>query len=144
MENYSKPLVLMNEELAEGVYAASGSDDCFKVSSWVNQRPETGRNYYVIKVDATHNAADKHHSANQVLTLHFNQPVTYHSCYGQGAAYVSGNGTNTLKIAFTYHQNGGPEGLGLADVNVTSAGTTLEVLDSSISCDHSCAYGHSW
>lgn len=137
---YQKPIVLLNEELSEGVYASSG---CFTVDAWVQQRPAVGMDYYVIQAKATHDASDNHHSANQVLTLKFNQPVTYYSCYGPSAKCVGGDGTDTLQVAFQYHQNGGPEGIGLADINVKSA-AGLEVLDCSLSCDESCAYGHSW
>ena len=32
MKNYERPIVVINDELAEGVYAASGSSDCWEIS----------------------------------------------------------------------------------------------------------------
>lgn len=146
MKDYEKPILVHNDEAFEGVYAASGAvagADCFKVTARITQRPETGRENYCVKVDAVHNAADRHHSSEQVLTLSFNQPVTYVSCNDSNATLSGGNGTNALSITFNYHQNGGPENIGLADIYVESVGG-LEVLGAVLTCDHKCAYNHSW
>ena len=52
MKDYVKPVVLVNEELAEGVYAASGSD-CYTVTTNIHQRPETGtRPAALVEMDA--------------------------------------------------------------------------------------------
>lgn len=138
MKTYERPIVLVNEELAEGVYAASGAD-CFTVTAVITQKPETGRETYCIQVNARHNASDNHHSANQVLTLAFNQPVTYSSSNG---TLAGGDGTASLSIAYKYHQNGG-DNIGLGDVYVKSA-DGLAVTGAVLTCDHKCDYNHSW
>ena len=53
MKNYEKPIVLMNDEVSEGVYAASGAsagDDCYTAWAEILQTPETGRENYCIKL----------------------------------------------------------------------------------------------
>lgn len=77
---YERPIAIENDELAEGVYAASGSvvgNDCYTVSAYIHQTPETGRGDYRIQVNGVHAAANGHHSGEQVLTLSFNKPVVY-------------------------------------------------------------------
>ena len=52
----------------------------------------------------------------QVLTISFNQNVTYVS---GGAGLISGNGTPTLKVKLSYHQNP-TDNIGFGDLVVTS------------------------
>lgn len=137
MKFYEKPIVLLNEDLAEGVYASSGDggggDDCYTVTTNIHQRPETGRGDYRIQVNGVHAAADGHHSGEQVLTLYFNQPVTYSSSNG---TLASGDGTDSISITYNYHNNGN-DNIGLGDVVVISdAG--LAITGSVLSCNHDC------
>ena len=95
MRNYMKPVVIVNSEVSEGVYAASGSaDECYTVNAYIHQRPQLGRGDYRIQVNGRHEAADGHHSGQQVLTMNFNQPVTYVSSNGTLSA---GDGTRDRK-----------------------------------------------
>lgn len=110
---YEKPIVLVNEELAEGVYAASG---CYTVSAYITQTPETGRENYCIHMDAVHDAT--HHSTQQVVDLAFNQSVNYEWCNAANCS-CSGSGTSKLTLTFEYHANN-TENHGLGDVYVTS------------------------
>lgn len=132
MEKYVKPMVLANEELAEGVYAASG--DCYTVTANIHQRPELGRGDYRIQVDGKHEATDNHHGGKQVLALSFNLPVTYQSSQG---TLKSGDGTNKIEINYDgYHQN--PiDNIGLGDV-VVKAEQGLIVTDAVLYCNHDC------
>lgn len=133
MKNYVKPAAFANSDLAEGVFTSSGdSGDCYTVTARITQTPETGRTSYCIQVDAAHSA--DHHSSAQVLTLHFNLPVTYVSSNG---AYQSGNGTTELKIGYAYHANF-TENHGLGDVYVT-ADSGLSITGASLSCNMTCA-----
>lgn len=135
MREYIKPVVLANEELAEGVYAASG--DCYSVSTSIHQSPEVGRVKYTIQVNAVHAAADGHHGGAQVLTLSFNMPVTYQWSSG---ALQSGDGTSTLKISYAYHSNA-EETIGMGNIEVI-ADAGLAVTNAVLSCDHTCSMGH--
>lgn len=133
MNKYSKPIVLMNEELAEGVYAASGNDgaDCYSVTTNIHQKPETGRGDYRIQVTASHLTA--HHGTAQTLVLYFNQAVTYSSSNG---TLAGGDGTSTLSINYTYHNNG-VDSIGLGDVVVVSE-PGLAVTGAQVICNKTC------
>ena len=122
MREYAKPVVTVDNGLAEGVYAASG---CYTASAYIHQTPETGRGDYRIQVNGQHNA--DHTKEAQVLTISFNKNVTYVSSNG---VLSSGNGTPTLKIKFSYHQNP-TDNIGLGELVVT-ADAGLEITGVSI------------
>ena len=113
MVKYSKPMVTVDQGLAEGVYAASGTG-CYTVTAKIHQTPQTGRGDYRIQVNGHHNA--DHTKESQVLTISFNQNVTYVS---GGAGLSSGDGTPTLTIRLSYHQNP-TDNIGFGDLVVTS------------------------
>lgn len=124
MKQYVKPVVMVDNELAEGVYAASGAG-CYTASAYIHQTPQTGRGDYRIQVNGKHSA--DHTKEAQVLTISFNQSVTYVS---GGAGLFSGNGTTTLKIKLSYHQNPN-DNIGFGDLVVT-ADTGLAITGVSI------------
>ena len=113
MKQYAKPVVTVDNGLAEGVYAASGAG-CYTASAYIHQPPQTGRGDYRIQVDGKHHS--NHTKEAQVLTISFNQNVTYVS---GGAGLISGNGTPTLKVNLSYHQNPNDD-IGFGDLVVTS------------------------
>ena len=113
MREYAKPVVTVDNGLAEGVYAASGAG-CYTASANIHQTPETGRGDYRIQVDGKHSS--DHTREKQVLTISFNQNVTYVS---GGAGLISGNGTPTLMIKLSYHQNPN-DNIGFGDLIVTA------------------------
>lgn len=140
MKDYVKPMVINTEEVAESVYMASGGSDCYTVRYEIHQKPELGRGDYRIKFEGSHAASDNHHSGEQVLTINFNQPVTYKESNG---TLDGGNGTSTLNIKFKYHNNGG-DYIGMGDV-VVEADPGLAVTGASLSCNYACSdNGHSW
>ena len=111
MSNYKKPVISIDNGLAEGVYAASG---CYSTKASIYQTPQTGRGDYRIQVNGKHSS--DHTKESQILTISFNQNVTYVS---GGAGLVSGNGTTTLIINLSYHQNPN-DNIGFGDLVVTS------------------------
>lgn len=113
MKKYSKPVVSIDNGLAEGVYAASGAG-CYVANAYIHQTPETGRGDYRIQVNGKHDA--DHTRESQILTISFNQNVTYVS---GGAGLISGNGTPTLKVKLGYHQNP-TDNIGFGDLVVKS------------------------
>ena len=113
MNNYSKPVISIDNGMSEGVYAASGAG-CYSASAYIHQTPQTGRGDYRIQVNGHHNA--DHTKEAQILTISFNQNVTYVS---GGAGLISGNGTTTLTIKLSYHQNP-TDNIGFGDLVVTS------------------------
>ncbi len=134
MKNYEKPIVLVNEELAEGVYAASGYNggDCYSITAEIKQTPEEGRDSYTIQCNADHLA--EHHGTSQMMTISFNQPVTY--VWSNGSLH-SGDGTATLEIVFSYHNNGYETGIGLGELYVKSA-EGLAITGVVLSCNETC------
>lgn len=133
MKNYVKPMILANEELAEGVYAASGAD-CYTISWNIHQTPQQGRGDYRIQFNATH-AAD-HHSTGQKLVVSFNKPVEY---VGSNGKLVSGSGTSTITVSFEYHNNNGPEGIGLGDL-IVKADAGLAITSAYLVCNKTCPW----
>ena len=134
MKNYVKPIVLANEELAEGVYAASGGDfvdGCYKTSAEIKQWPETGRETYVIQFDARHET--NHDSTHQRLVITFNQAVTY---VWSSGTLTGGDGTTTLYIDYDYHNNT-TDNIGLGNLEVKSA-SGLSIVDTALLCNYTC------
>lgn len=111
---YEKPVITPSENLAEGVYAASGSK-CYTVVAKITQRPELGRDDYRIQIDAHHQG--DHNKSSQILVISFNQSVTYINSPG---SLIDGNGTNTLTIKLNYWQNPN-DNIGFGDLIVQSA-----------------------
>ena len=124
MEKYSKPMVTVDQGLAEGVYADSGAG-CYKASAYIHQTPVIGRGDYRIQVNGQHHA--DHTKEAQTLTISFNRNVTYVS---GGAGLINGNGTPTLQVKLSYHQNPN-DNIGLGDLVVT-ADEGLEITGVSI------------
>lgn len=122
MSNYVKPVVSLDEGMAEGVYAASG---CYTVTTNIHQKPETGRGDYRIQMNGVHAAA--HTKEAQTLTITFNQEVTYSSSNG---TLVGSNTGTTISIGYTYHQNPN-DNIGLGDLVVVSD-PGLEVVSAKI------------
>lgn len=122
MSKYVKPVISLDEGMAEGVYAASG---CYTVTTNIHQKPETGRGDYRIQVNGVH-AAD-HAKKAQTLTITFNQEVTYSSSNG---TLVGSNTGTTISIGYTYHQNP-TDNIGLGDLVVVSD-PGLEVVSAKI------------
>lgn len=110
---YERPIVFVNEDLAEGVYAASGSQ-CYTVTAYITQSPVTGRGDYRIQMNAVHDA--DHTNNAQTLTIIFNQPVKHVS--SNGNSYF-GDNTNALTIHFSYWQNESDK-IGLGELVVES------------------------
>lgn len=128
---YEKPIVVVNEDLAEGVYAASG--DCYSVSAVIVQTPELGNDTYCIQMDATHNAS--HHSGQQIMKIVFNQPVEH---IKSGAVFVSGSGSNTLVLTYDYHANNS-EFMGLGHLYVKSADALGIINANCTHCNEDCS-----
>lgn len=113
MKKYEKPVIKINEELSEGIYAASGTG-CYTVNAYITQIPQIGRGDYRIQLNAIHNA--DHTNNSQTLTISFNQSVSYVSSNGE---LIYGNNTDTLMIEFSYWQNG-LDNIGLGELVVVS------------------------
>lgn len=119
---YVKPTISIDTGLAEGVYAASG---CYMdIYAAIEQRIEHEKKY-VIRINGKHSA--DHTSDKQVLTVTFNQNVTY---LWAEADLIGGNGTPTLALRANRWQNAND------NINLSlqvSAETGLDIINTSIS-----------
>lgn len=127
-KSYEKPSVVQNGSFTEGVYMASG---CYTANAYIHQTPETGRGDYRIQVNGKHKT--DHTVDKQTLTISFNLPVKYKSCNANGANLVSGDGSNTLVISMTYHNNP-TDNIGFGDL-VVESDDGLEITSVSITDD---------
>ncbi len=133
MKKYEKPVVMINEELAEGVYAASG---CYEVRIAGHQVPEESRKTHKFQFDGSHLAylSDGHCGSGQVLVVQFDKPVDYVKSSG---AYLSGTGTETIRISYEYTQNA-QDNIGLGDLEVVSTiawTDDLEIVALALECN---------
>ena len=112
MAKYEKPMVIANDELAEGVFAASG---CYVVTVEKKQTKGEGRQDLRFTVHATHDAS--HTCSEQYLTISFTKPVEYRSCNGTIVSPADGSASSTLVIKFNYWNNPS-DNIGMGDVVV--------------------------
>lgn len=142
MKNYERPIVMINEDLAEGVYAYSGycDGDCYTIKVAGHQLPEGQRLTHKFQFDADHIAdtTDGHCGSGQILVITFTKAVKYVNSNG---TLLSGDGTETLAISYAYTQNAKDE-IGLGDLEVTVLGnesdTDLDVAEGKmvLLCNH--------
>ena len=134
MKNYVSPVIFDNEELAEGVYAtgSGAGTGCYTVTSYGHQKPDGGRYNNIFQVNGKHNA--NHITDGQNLHITFSEPVKYVSSKG---SLVDGDGTTTLNVRYTYHNNM-EDNIGLGDLVVEAvAGSdrTVNYVSSYLTCD---------
>lgn len=100
MKYYEKPIVLANEELAEGVYAASGGN-CWEPSIFSVQDYVDGK--HVFEVHNSHTTSVEHISAGYTVQITCSAPVTSASAENNWACSISGN---VVTVTRTSHANG--------------------------------------
>ncbi len=144
MKNYERPIVMINEDLAEGVYAASGAGvgSCYLVNSFGCQNPYeitgTDMNAWTVHVDGVHNDPG-HHSSYREVTIVFNYPVQVHA-KESNTTVLSGDGTNTIVVSLNHHNNS-VDNIGLSGfvVKVDKSITDLKVTNAFINnCNLDC------
>ena len=113
MKQYAKPVVTVDNGLAEGVYAASG---CL-VGRIADESYEGGMgNKYRFAVYYTHETKD-HSNTAQIVVVRLNAPVNVVDGNAQGF-YRSGNGTNTLTFVRDSSMNNSGADQGMFNVVV--------------------------
>ena len=103
MKNYEKPVVMVNEGLAEGVYAGSG--DCWRIDGVSRTSNIYDGVYREFQVDATHLNQNKHRSV-LTITITFNQMIE--GIGSTGGATASGYSGQTATFTWdvgTFNQN---------------------------------------
>ncbi|MCH5337584.1 MAG: hypothetical protein J1E03_02275 [Acetatifactor sp.] len=95
MKNYVKPVVLTNDELAEGVYAASGSSaaDCWTVEP-VSVQDSNG-SHHVFEIRCKHSTAVEHISSATTVVLTFSAPLK--DAYSEFTSSFSGSTVTVVR-----------------------------------------------
>ena len=138
MEKYVKPVVLVNEDLAEGIYAASGTGATGEYDCWsfdVQSPQDWNGSHHVFEIHLTHHLGLEHISAGTTVAVTFSQPLT--SAYAEYASTVSGSTiTITRELLADAYKDGDKVTYKIwaaaADEATTKA---LTVINVSLSCD---------
>lgn len=102
---YKKPLILANEELAEGVYAASGSaaSNCWTLGQKTTQ--DWNGQAHVYEISAVHTKLVGHASDALTIEFTFDKVVTNAWAEGAGNYDVTIEGTKVI-VTRNHHANG--------------------------------------
>lgn len=97
---YEKPVICLNNDFFEGVYAASGAEnmDCWTVLPLSVQ--EWNGSHHVFEIHCQHSITVEHISTASTVTLTFDQPVT--DAYSEFPCTYSGS---TVTITRELHAN---------------------------------------
>ena len=91
MKGYQKPIALVNDEISEGIYTASGageeSADCWTVNP-VSVQDWNG-SHHVFEIRCVHSNKVEHISSASTVTLTFSQPLT--DAYSEFSTTFSGS-----------------------------------------------------
>ena len=135
MKKYEKPVVMINEELAEGVYAASG---CWSATGAGTQTSVAARNDWRFTISGVHSASEPH-KANVYITFAFDQDISDASYSGYTKIEVSGK---KAVFQLTNYNNGvnKTENFGGAALNVTTVNAVTSLTLSSVTITDGGAY----
>ncbi len=100
---YNKPVILTNDDMAEGVYAASGGNatsECWTVTVTKDQTDAGG--YCTFRVDARHSNSAVHISTKTVVKIVFSDTVTNAEFEG----FQSSVNGSTVTLTRESHANG--------------------------------------
>ena len=106
-------------------------DSCYKCKASFIQKPEIGRDDFVIKINAQHHG--NHACDEQILFIIFNYPVTFIKC--SNGNLISSNNTTRIKVKLTYHNNPN-DNIEISDFIIKCAQNDLEIVSCSINDDH--------
>ena len=100
MKTYEKPIAVVNDELSEGVYAASGANsaDCWTVEA-VSVQDWNG-SHHVFEIRCVHSNTVEHISSASTVNLTFSQNIT--NAYSEFETSFSGSNVTVVR---TLHAN---------------------------------------
>lgn len=105
MKNYERPIVMINEDLAEGVYAASGagqgSNECWTI--YVKRDQEDAGGYSTYRLYCDHSTALQHISVATTMTITFCTAIEKAE-YEDASVSVSVSG-NSVTLSRECHGN---------------------------------------
>lgn len=125
MKKYLKPMVEINEDMAEGVYAASGAGygagGCWTITKVEKQ--SGGGHERNFQIDMHHDFGAQHISLASVVEIEFNYPISNARIDDQGEVTWSGN---KVTIKRELHGNAYQAGdLVTYKVHVTTAAASM-------------------
>ena len=134
MKNYEKPVILANDELAEGVYLGSGEPDCWTIDAHVAQ--EWNGSHKIFEVTIVHSTGLQHISTASNVTLTFNSNITDAS-YAEYPSNVSGNVMYIRRELLGDAYNSGDRATYKVWATTGDEATTkaLQIVGKTISCD---------
>ena len=97
---YKKPMILAANDLAEGVYAASGAADCW--SGYAQSVQDWTGSHHVFELRLQHSTDVEHISTAVTVTLSFSQPLS--NVYAENGWECSVNGS-TVTVTRPSHAN---------------------------------------
>lgn len=140
MKNYEKPVVMVNEGLAEGVYAASGDKKYFKNGNhWdISAEPVqelNGANIWEIDLVCNTGNVDDLSNKGVTVTLTFSEPVTVntHTEGGFGAVATADGSVATISFTGGYCRHDQSQTM---DCKINVSPTSAYILDSTETCVH--------
>lgn len=95
MKNYEKPVVKINEDISEGVYAASGDEaaDCWTVKA--DSVQDWNGSHHVFEVKIVHSDTVEHISSASTVTLTFSPAPT--DAYSEFPSSLNGNAVTIIR-----------------------------------------------
>ena len=141
MKKYERPVVLVNEELAEGVYAASGANaiqvGCWTASGAGRQESVTARTDWRFQIDGYHIA--EAHAAKVYITFVFDQDISTADFSGYPKCSLSGK-TAVFELSNLSGGVNGNEAFGGAALNVETVNAVTAVTLESVTITDGGAY----
>ena len=107
MKTYERPVVVMTDDMAEGIFANSGAlgaPTCWTVTRIDNSQNWNGQ-AHVFQMNLEHTKAVTHFSESCTVQYTFNTPITSASAEGAGNYEVSVSG-NIVTVKRIHHANG--------------------------------------
>lgn len=142
MKSYEKPIAVVNDEISEGVYAASGaggggggsSTDCWTIEAASVQ--DWNGSHHVFEIRCSHSTAVEHISSNTEVNLTFSASLT--DAYSEFPCTFSGS---NVTVNRTLHANAYKSGdtmtykvwVKAADEGATKA---ITCTNATITCTH--------
>lgn len=101
MKRYEKPVVMINEELAEGVYAASG---CWTAGGTGKQTRVSSRDDFRFQINGSH--ISEAHAAKVIATFTFDLPVNSATFCGYKPIGDISAGATVVQFELTNYSGG--------------------------------------
>lgn len=132
---YEKPVLVFTEDMAEGIFAASGASldgSCWTASAESSQDYVDGN--HIFRIKATHTPIVEHISTACTFTVPFNYPIQ--SCHSENDWQCTPSGNNVIVTRVNHanaYKSGDETNFGLW-VSTGDEATTKNLVPGAISC----------